>query len=286
MGPHAGDPAKLPAFSRTHRGPAAPLALPTWRRHSAGLARRRTLRPQLAQRILKHGREVEAVGGPVAAGGQTLLLQRLQRRIGRQHRLPVTGPALVVCRQQADGECTGWVLRRDVKCVALNCRSQVVANPFLCLPAGQRRAPDAVGMLAGRVPGHRRASTEGLSRNSPPKCLDTYTMRAAAPEAEPGEPAPGGGLPPGLPPGLPALLSRYTSTHSSPASWPVGAATTTRHAPVLSGTRSRTSHCATAALRSCVEWRAVMAAAAARSAEATRVSSRGECSGSADSTDR
>lgn len=259
-------------------------AVPTWWRHRAGLARRRALRPQLAQRVLKHGREVEAVGGLVAAGGQPLLLQRLQRRVGRQHRLPVAGPALVVCRRRGRGQGRG---------VSCNRKQAEQARPAYKLPGpilagGQLANTELWLFLHGRDGLGDAPAQPGQEHGclpSPPKCLDTYTTRAAAPEAEPGEPALGA-PPPGLPPGLPALLSRYTSTHSSPASWPVGAATTTRQAPVLSGTRSRTSHCATAALRSCVEWRAVMAAAAARSADATRVSSRAECSGSADSTDR
>ena len=70
----------------------------TRRRHGVGLACRGALRPQLAQRVLKHGGEVEAVGGLVAAGSQPLLLQRLQRRVRHQHGLAVAGAALAaVC---------------------------------------------------------------------------------------------------------------------------------------------------------------------------------------------
>ena len=52
--------------------------------------------PQLAQRVAEDGGEVVGVGGLVAASGQALLLQALQRRVGRQDGLPVQRPGALM----------------------------------------------------------------------------------------------------------------------------------------------------------------------------------------------
>ena len=75
----------------------------TGRRHRVGLPRRCPRRPALAQRVLEQRRHVVRVGGLVAPSRQALLLQRLQRGVGRQHRQAVAGAALVVCGRGRGG---------------------------------------------------------------------------------------------------------------------------------------------------------------------------------------
>lgn len=66
----------------------------TWRRRGVGLSGGSPSAPGMPQRIAEHRREVVRVGGLVPSRRQTLLLQRGQPRVRRQHRGAFQGPVV------------------------------------------------------------------------------------------------------------------------------------------------------------------------------------------------